>query len=133
MQESIKARPHGRDELNTARRDTKNRAKRRRAEFPPHDDRGKGRYIPNRDPENHARPDQHARGPEQPHDRQRGGRQHERAGCCYPRINLIGEPGQRNAAKKAGECAPSHAIRDALLAAGIVLEDTRDGTRWSRA
>jgi cysteinyl-tRNA synthetase len=39
---------------------------------------------------------------------------------------------ERNAAKKARDFARSDAIRDELLAAGIVLEDTREGTRWSR-
>jgi len=39
---------------------------------------------------------------------------------------------ERNAAKKARDFARSDAIRDQLLAAGIVLEDTREGTRWSR-
>ncbi|MEE4249162.1 MAG: DALR domain-containing protein, partial [Alcanivoracaceae bacterium] len=40
---------------------------------------------------------------------------------------------ERNAAKKARDFARSDAIRDELLAAGIVLEDTREGTRWSRS
>jgi cysteinyl-tRNA synthetase len=39
---------------------------------------------------------------------------------------------ERNAAKKSRDFARSDAIRDQLLAAGIVLEDTREGTRWSR-
>ncbi|PKM22415.1 MAG: cysteine--tRNA ligase [Gammaproteobacteria bacterium HGW-Gammaproteobacteria-14] len=40
---------------------------------------------------------------------------------------------ERNAAKKARDFTRSDAIRDELLAAGIVLEDTREGTRWSRS
>ena len=40
---------------------------------------------------------------------------------------------ERNAAKKARDFARSDAIRDQLLAAGVVLEDTREGTRWSRS
>jgi cysteinyl-tRNA synthetase len=39
----------------------------------------------------------------------------------------------RTAAKKARNFAESDRIRDQLAAAGIVLEDTRDGTTWRRA
>ncbi len=38
----------------------------------------------------------------------------------------------RAAAKKSGDFAGADAVRAALLAQGIVLEDTRAGTRWSR-
>jgi cysteinyl-tRNA synthetase len=41
--------------------------------------------------------------------------------------------GERNAAKKAKDFARADAIRAELLAQGIVLEDSREGTRWSRA
>jgi cysteinyl-tRNA synthetase len=37
---------------------------------------------------------------------------------------------ERNAARKARDFARADAIRQALLARGIELEDTRDGTRW---
>ncbi|MFP5440550.1 MAG: cysteine--tRNA ligase, partial [Gammaproteobacteria bacterium] len=40
---------------------------------------------------------------------------------------------ERKAAKKARDFARSDAIRAELLAQGVVLEDSRDGTRWSRA
>jgi cysteinyl-tRNA synthetase len=40
---------------------------------------------------------------------------------------------ERNAAKKAKDFARADAIRAGLLAEGIVLEDSREGTRWSRA
>jgi len=40
---------------------------------------------------------------------------------------------ERNAAKKAKDFARADAIRAGLLAQGIVLEDSREGTRWSRA
>lgn len=39
---------------------------------------------------------------------------------------------ERNAAKKAKDFARADAIRAELLAQGIVLEDSRNGTRWSR-
>ena len=39
---------------------------------------------------------------------------------------------ERNAAKKAKNFARADEIRDQLKAAGIQLEDTREGTRWSR-
>ncbi len=39
---------------------------------------------------------------------------------------------ERNAAKKAKDFARADAIRAGLLAQGIVLEDSREGTRWSR-
>ncbi|MCL1911329.1 MAG: cysteine--tRNA ligase [Leptospirales bacterium] len=39
---------------------------------------------------------------------------------------------ERIAAKKAKDFALSDKIRDDLLAEGIVLEDTKDGTRWKR-
>ena len=38
----------------------------------------------------------------------------------------------RNAAKKARDFAKSDAIRQQLAAAGIILEDTKDGVRWKR-
>jgi cysteinyl-tRNA synthetase len=38
----------------------------------------------------------------------------------------------RMAAKKAKNFDEADRIRDALLAAGIVIQDTREGTRWSR-
>ncbi|HLY92489.1 MAG TPA: cysteine--tRNA ligase [Candidatus Angelobacter sp.] len=39
---------------------------------------------------------------------------------------------ERNAAKKARDFARSDAIRKQLTDAGIVVEDTKDGTRWKR-
>lgn len=39
---------------------------------------------------------------------------------------------ERTAAKKARDFARSDAIRNELLEAGIVLEDTKDGVRWKR-
>jgi cysteinyl-tRNA synthetase len=39
----------------------------------------------------------------------------------------------RQAARKARDFALSDAIRDELAAAGILLEDTAEGTRWQRA
>lgn len=39
---------------------------------------------------------------------------------------------QRTAAKKAKDFARADAIRDELLAKGIVLEDTREGVKWKR-
>jgi cysteinyl-tRNA synthetase len=39
---------------------------------------------------------------------------------------------ERNAARKARNFALADKVRDELLAAGIVLEDTRDGVRWKR-
>lgn len=39
---------------------------------------------------------------------------------------------ERNAAKKARDFAKSDAIRKQLLDAGVILEDTKDGTRWKR-
>jgi len=39
---------------------------------------------------------------------------------------------QRKAAKLAGEYARADEIREQLLTAGVVLEDSREGTRWKR-
>ncbi|MGN0361349.1 MAG: cysteine--tRNA ligase [Bilifractor sp.] len=39
---------------------------------------------------------------------------------------------ERNAARKARDFARADAIRDELLAKGIVLKDTREGVRWER-
>ena len=39
---------------------------------------------------------------------------------------------ERQAARKAKDFAKADAIRDELLAEGIVLKDTRDGVRWER-
>ncbi|HSK43806.1 MAG TPA: cysteine--tRNA ligase, partial [Candidatus Binatia bacterium] len=39
---------------------------------------------------------------------------------------------ERNAAKKARDFARSDAIRKQLSDAGILVEDTKDGTRWKR-
>jgi len=40
---------------------------------------------------------------------------------------------ERQAARKARDFQRSDAIRDELAAAGILLEDTPEGTRWQRA
>ena len=40
---------------------------------------------------------------------------------------------ERQAARKAKDFAKADAIRDELLAKGIVLEDTREGVKWKRA
>ena len=40
---------------------------------------------------------------------------------------------ERQAARKAKDFARADAIRDELLAKGIVLEDTREGVKWKRA
>jgi cysteinyl-tRNA synthetase len=40
--------------------------------------------------------------------------------------------GERNQARRARDFKKSDAIRDQLAAAGIVLEDTKDGVRWRR-
>ena len=40
---------------------------------------------------------------------------------------------ERQAARKAKDFARADAIRDELLAKGIVLKDTREGVKWSRA
>ena len=40
---------------------------------------------------------------------------------------------QRQAARKARDFARADAIRDELLAKGIILEDTREGVKWKRA
>lgn len=39
---------------------------------------------------------------------------------------------ERNAARKAKDYAKADRIRDMLLAQGIILEDTAQGTRWRR-
>ena len=39
---------------------------------------------------------------------------------------------ERNAARKAKDFANADAIRDELLAKGIILKDTRDGVKWDR-
>lgn len=41
--------------------------------------------------------------------------------------------GERQAARKARDFGRADAIRDQLLAMGIVLEDTREGVKWKRA
>lgn len=51
-------------------------------------------------------------------------------GLGSDQINALVE--ERTAAKKARDFARADAIRAQLLDAGIVLEDTREGTRWSR-
>jgi cysteinyl-tRNA synthetase len=50
------------------------------------------------------------------------------AGIDAERIESLIE--ERNAARRSKNFARSDEIRDMLLAEGIVLEDTRDGTRW---
>ena len=40
---------------------------------------------------------------------------------------------ERTAAKKSKDFARADEIRDELLSKGIVLKDTREGVRWSRA
>ena len=40
---------------------------------------------------------------------------------------------ERQAARKAKDFARADEIRDQLLAMGIVLKDTREGVKWSRA
>lgn len=40
---------------------------------------------------------------------------------------------ERQAARKAKNFARADEIRDELLAKGIVLKDTREGVKWSRA
>ncbi len=39
---------------------------------------------------------------------------------------------QRKAAKLAGDYPRADEIREQLLSAGVVLEDSREGTRWKR-
>ena len=40
---------------------------------------------------------------------------------------------ERQAARKAKDFAMADAIRDELLAKGIILEDTREGVKWKKA
>ena len=40
---------------------------------------------------------------------------------------------QRQEARKNKDFAKADAIRDALLAQGIILEDTREGVKWKKA
>ena len=40
---------------------------------------------------------------------------------------------ERQAARKEKNFARADAIRDELLAKGIILEDTREGVKWKRA
>ena len=40
---------------------------------------------------------------------------------------------ERQAARKARDFAKADAIRDQLLAKGIILEDTREGVKWNKA
>jgi cysteinyl-tRNA synthetase len=40
---------------------------------------------------------------------------------------------ERQEARKAKDFARADAIRDELLAKGIILEDTREGVKWKRA
>lgn len=40
---------------------------------------------------------------------------------------------ERQAARKAKDFAKADAIRDELLAKGIILEDTREGVKWKKA
>ena len=39
---------------------------------------------------------------------------------------------ERNAVRRGGDFARADKIRDELLAAGVILEDTKAGTRWKR-
>jgi cysteinyl-tRNA synthetase len=52
------------------------------------------------------------------------------SGISDDEINRLVE--ERNAAKKARDFARSDALRKQLADAGIVVEDTKDGTRWKR-
>ena len=40
---------------------------------------------------------------------------------------------ERQAVRKAKDFARADAIRDELLAKGIILEDTREGVKWKKA
>ena len=40
---------------------------------------------------------------------------------------------ERQAARKAKDFARADAIRDELLAMGIILKDTREGVKWTKA
>ena len=40
---------------------------------------------------------------------------------------------ERQAARKAKNFARADEIRDELLAKGIIMKDTREGVKWSRA
>jgi cysteinyl-tRNA synthetase len=46
---------------------------------------------------------------------------------------ILGKIEERKAAKKDKDFAKADAIRDELLAKGIVLEDTREGVKWKKA
>ena len=46
---------------------------------------------------------------------------------------ILAKIGERKAAKKEKDFAKADAIRDELLAKGIILEDTREGVKWKKA
>jgi cysteinyl-tRNA synthetase len=64
-----------------------------------------------------------------------------RGGSGQPGSKLVEAPGDeeiekliadRAAARRAGDYARSDEIRANLLKAGVILEDTKAGTRWKR-